>query len=78
MSEDAIADITRHDRDGVSVLEVEGEVDLTNAAALELAVEGSLPAPWCSISHGWPTSTAPASGRSIAGTGTWPASSARS
>ena len=40
MSEDAIADITRHDRDGVSVLEVEGEVDLTNAAALELAVEG--------------------------------------
>ena len=40
MSEDAIAEITRRDRDGVSVLEVEGEVDLTNAAALELAVEG--------------------------------------
>lgn len=40
MSEDAIVDITRHDRDGVSVLEVEGEVDLTNANALEQAVEG--------------------------------------
>ena len=32
--------ITRHDRDGVSVVRVEGEVDLTNAAALERALEG--------------------------------------
>jgi len=39
VSDDAIADITRHDRDGVSVLAVEGEVDLTNADALEQAVE---------------------------------------
>ena len=38
MSEDGIVDITRHDRDGVSVLRVEGEVDLTNADALEQAV----------------------------------------
>jgi anti-anti-sigma factor len=39
MSDEAIADITRHDRNGVSVVQVEGEVDLTNADALERAVE---------------------------------------
>jgi anti-anti-sigma factor len=39
MSDEAIVDITRLDRGGVSVVQVEGEVDLTNADALERAVE---------------------------------------
>lgn len=39
MSDDGIVAITRADRDDVSVVQVAGEVDLTNADALEEAVE---------------------------------------
>jgi anti-anti-sigma factor len=38
MSDDAIVGIVRDDRDGVSIVRVEGEVDVTNADALEEAV----------------------------------------
>jgi anti-sigma B factor antagonist len=36
---DGIVDITRDDRDGVDVVRIAGEVDLTNADAIHAAVE---------------------------------------
>ena len=41
MSGDGIVDISSDARDGVAVIHVEGEVDLTNADAVQLAVEST-------------------------------------
>jgi anti-sigma B factor antagonist len=39
--EQGIVEITRDDRDGVDVIQIGGEVDLTNADAVEAAVEAT-------------------------------------
>lgn len=41
MSDDGIVDISRTDVDGIDVVRIEGEVDLTNADAVQLAVEAT-------------------------------------